>query len=152
MAQLAVPLMIAGSVVSAGSSILGGLYANDASKAMQKQYRHQANAERAVAQRQAVEERRNAERTESRALAVGAASGGGTLETPGFSDIVGGINEQGYMNYMNRLWEGDTTAESLLYQGKIARAEGRQKKQAGFLNAATTLLNTGTSIVGGRYK
>ena len=58
MAQLAVPLMIASAAVSAGSSIMGGLYADDAGKAMQKQYRNQANTERAVAQRQSIKDAR----------------------------------------------------------------------------------------------
>lgn len=149
MAPLAVPLMIAGAAVSAGSSIMGGLYANDVGKAMQKQYKHQANTERAVAQRKAIEQSRKAELLESRALAVGAASGGGTVDTEGFSNIVSGINEEGYMNYMTELWEGDTKAENMLFQGKLARAEGRQKKQAGFLSAASTVLSTASTIAGG---
>jgi hypothetical protein len=149
MAPIAIPLMIAGAAVSAGSSIMGGLYANDVGKTMQKQYKHQANAERAVAQRKAIADSRQAQLAESRALAVGAASGAGGVETEGFSNIVSGINEQGYMNYMTSLWEGDTRAEGLLYQGKLARAEGRQRKQAGFLSAASTVLNTASSIAGG---
>jgi hypothetical protein len=151
MAEIALPLMIAGSVVSAGSSILGGLYANDASKAMQKQYRNQANTERAVAQRQAGKDADEGELAESRALAVMAASGGGGIETPGGASVVGGINEQSYMNYMTSIWNGENRAQGLIYQGKVARAEGRQKKQAGFLDAASTVLNTGTRMVGGGY-
>jgi hypothetical protein len=149
MAQLAVPLMIAGTAVSAGSSILGGLYANSAGKAMQKQYKNQANTERAVAQRQGIKDHRESQLTESRAIAVGAASGAGGVETEGFSNIVAGINEQGYMNYMTSIWNGENKAQGLIYQGKIARAEGKQKKQAGFLQAATTVLSSASSIAGG---
>ena len=125
MAEIALPLMLAGSVVSAGSSILGGLYANDASKAMQKQYRNQANTERAVAQRQGIKDAREGELAESRTLALMAASGGGGIETAGGAGIVGGINEQKYMNYMTSIWNGENRAQGLIYQGKVARAEGR---------------------------
>lgn len=151
MAQLAVPLMIASAAVSAGSSIMGGLYADDAGKAMQKQYRNQANTERAVAQRQSIKDAREGELAESRAIALMAASGAGGVETPGGTGVVGGINEQKYMNYMTSIWNGENKAQGLIYQGKVARAEGRQKKQAGFLDAATTVLNTGTRLAGGGY-
>jgi len=86
------------------------------------------------------------------AIAVGAASGAGGVETEGFSNVVAGINEQGYMNYMTSIWNGENKAQGLIYQGKIARAEGQQKKQAGFLQAATTVLNSATSIAGGGYR
>ncbi|MGE0151782.1 MAG: hypothetical protein AB7R90_04140 [Reyranellaceae bacterium] len=149
MAQLAAPLMIASAAVSAGSSVLGGLYANSAGKAMQKQYRHQANTERAVAQRQAIRDAREGELAQSRAVALMAASGGGGIETAGGAGIVGGINEQKYLNYMTSLWNGENRAQGLLYQGQAARAEGRQRLYAGFLDAGSTLLS---AAAGGGYR
>lgn len=149
MAQLAMPLQIAGAVVSAGSSIMGGLAAGAAGKAQQKQYRAQANTTRALAQRRMIEEKRQGEHALSRALAVGAASGGGGLETEGFSNLAGGIVAESHMRAMMELWQGEDQARGQEYAGKIARWEGKQKKTAGFLNAATTLLQTGASIAGG---
>lgn len=149
MAQLALPLMAIGSLVSAGSSVMGGLAANEAGKAQQKQYQAQANTTRALAQRRMIEQKRQGEQALSRTLAVGAASGGGGLETEGFSNIAGGIVEESHMRAMMELWQGEEQALGQEYAGKIARWEGKQKKTAGFLNAATTLLQAGASIAGG---
>ncbi len=150
MAEIAMlTMMAAGAAISAGSSVMGGLAANEAGKAQQKQYRAQANTTRALAQRRMIEEKRQGEHALSRALAVGAASGGGGLETEGFSNLAGGIVAESHMRAMMELWQGEDQARGQEYAGKIARWEGKQKKTAGFLNAATTLLQAGASIAGG---
>lgn len=153
MAQLAMPLMIVGSLVSAGSTLIGGQEAEAAARAQQQQYKQQADTERALSQRQAIEERKKAALVESRALAVGAASGAGGVDTPGFSDIVSGINEEGTMRVLNSLWEGEERGRGLDYAGTMARWQGRQQRRASYWNAGTTLLGglSGASSFSARY-
>ena len=81
-----------------------------------------------MAQRQGIKDAREGELAESRTLALMAASGGGGIETAGGAGIVGGINEQKYMNYMTSIWNGENRAQGLIYQGKVARAEGRHRR------------------------
>lgn len=146
MAALAAPLMVIGTLVSAGGTVLGGTQAAAEGKAQQKQYEQAATQERAVSQRKAIQDRLDARLAESRDLAAGAAGGGGGIETPGFANVIAGINEEGHMRAMTSLWEGEERARGLEYAGKVKRYEGNQAKTASFIKAGTTLLSGASSF------
>lgn len=148
MAQLAMPLMIASSVLSATQTIMGGLQADAAGKAQQKAARAQANDTRGLAQRRMNQQTRQGEYALSRALARGAASGGGGLETEGFSNIASDILEEARDKSMMELWQGDTQANQQEYAGDMARWQGKVKKQGAFMSAAASLLGTASSMAG----
>jgi hypothetical protein len=148
MAPIAIPLMIASAAVSAGSSILGGMHAGSASKAKQKHYRHQANTERALAQREAIRRTREGELRESRVLTRLAASGGGGPETAGGAHLLEGLNRDTRLNAGMALWEGESRASDLDYQAKLARAEERQRKRMQALSLAGNALDAGASFAG----
>jgi hypothetical protein len=146
MAPIAIPLMAASSVVSAGSSILGSIYESSASKASQKHYRHQANTERAVAQRRAIGLARDGELAESRAVARLAASGGGGSETTGGANLLSGLNRDRHNKAGMALWEGESRAQDLLYQAKLEKAQERQRKRMQALSGIEGVLNAGSSF------
>jgi hypothetical protein len=148
MAPIAIPVMIAGAAVSAGSSIMGGLYSNDVGKTMQKQYRHQANAERALAQREAIRRTREGELSQSRALTRLVASGGGGAETAGGAHVLEGLNRDSRLNTGMALWEGESRASDLDYQVKLAKAEERQRKRVQALSLVGNALDAGASFAG----
>lgn len=84
----------------------------------------QGRSEQATAQRAAIEERRRKRLTQSRAQAVGAASGAGALD-PTMLDIAGELEEEGEYNAMSRLFEGDTAAQGLRNSANLRQYEGR---------------------------
>lgn len=148
MGQLAAPLQILGSVVSAGSSIMAGMEADAIGKNQKKQYYNQANTEEAIAQRQAIKDRLEGRYAESRGLAVAAASGGGGADTPGVADLIGDINAQTEMNVLTSLWEGKERGAGLRYAGDMAAWEGKQKKKAAVMSAIGTGLSAATAAAG----
>jgi hypothetical protein len=148
MGQLAIPLMVASSVVSAGSSILGSMYESSASKAKQRQYRHKANTERAVAQRRAIGLARDGDLAESRAVARLAASGGGGSGTPGGANLLSELNRNKHSESGTALWEGESRAQDLLYQAKLEKAQERQRKRMQVLSGIEGVLNAGSAFAG----
>lgn len=146
--EIAAPLMIVGQLVAAGGTVLGGLQADAAGKATQKQYDQAAGQERAMSQRQAEQDRLQARLAESRGIAVAAASGGGGVETRGVADTIAGINEEGEMRALTSLWEGEERARSLEYAGKVKRWEGKNAKTASFISAGSQVLQGAASFAG----
>lgn len=140
--ELAAVAMVAGSAVNAFGTIMGGLEADAIGKNQQKQLNNVANTEQAISQRKAIQDRLEARLVESRAITGAAASGGGGTDTPGVADIISGINEEGEMNALTSLWEGDTRAAGLRYEGRVKRWEGKQAKKAAFISAGGNFLSS----------
>ena len=99
-----------------------------------------AGQSRAVSQRKAGEARRRARYTESRALALAAASGGGASD-PTVVNIMAGIAGEGEMAAGAALYEGEERARGLEMGATAARMEGADAKRAGFIKAAGTLMS-----------
>lgn len=145
MGQLALPAMIAGSALSAGSSILGANSEAKQYKSAARQLERQAGQTRASSQRSAIEERRKAELLSSRGLAVAAASGGGA-DDPTVVNLLADIDAQGEYNALSQLYSGNEEALGQEAQAKSYRKAAKNAKTAGLLKAGGTILSAGSSI------
>lgn len=127
------------AVSSIGSLVEGNAAARAAKRAAKStkkagnaeaaQYQQQAGAERATAQRQAIEERRAARLAESRAIAVAAASGGGASD-PSVTKIIGDLAADGEYNALSALYTGEESARGLESAAAGAQYEGRNVASA----------------------
>lgn len=134
-------LSAAGSAVGAVGAIQSGNAQNAAAQYQAKQLEASGKAEQAAAQREAEEQRRQSRLMQSRARAVGAASGGGIdLE------LAGDIEAEGEYRALTALWEGNEAAKGRRAQAAASRFEGKSAKKAGYLKAGRTILGGGSSL------
>jgi hypothetical protein len=137
------PMQVAGTVLSlmgSGQAADGKVAAADA-RATGLEYRAQqleqkAGQEIASSQRDAIEQRRRQKLVSSRALALGAASGGGI--DPGLADILGGLAEEGEFRVLTSLYTGDEKAAGLRMQAEADRYEAGEFRRAGRIEAGAT--------------
>lgn len=134
-------LTIAGTVVSAVGAIQQGKAQQSAADYQAKQLEAKASTDRALAQRQAEEDRRQTELVQSRARAVGAASGGG-LDIK----LAGDLEEEGEYRALTSLWEGEEAARGREQQAKTLRYEGRLARQTAGLKATKSILGGASSL------
>ena len=153
-------MAVAGTVLGAYGQIQQGNAAEAAGKAQQKgleyqaaQMEVQAGQERAAAQRRAMDERRKKTLTQSRAQAISAAGGGGSLD-PTIVDIMGDLEAEGEYNANVAMYEGEERARDLLtgsqlrrYEGTQARTAGKMAKKSSRIAAAGSLLKGGNSLM-----
>lgn len=85
-----------------------------------------AGEERSTAQRLASEARRVARIKQSRALAVAAASGAGTVD-PTIINIIGGLGEEGRYNADSELFKGEDSAKYREWLAQAGRVSGRNQ-------------------------
>lgn len=152
MAALALIGTLASSVapaLMAGGTILGTVGAMQQGKAAQAAADHtalqleaQGKTERAVAQREGLEQRKQANLISSRARAVGAASGGG-LDL----EAMGDIEEEGEYRTLTAIWEGEERAKGRQAQASAARVSGQNARKAGNIRAFGTTLSGGASLL-----
>jgi len=145
----AAPYLIAGgTALSALGQLQGGKQAKRAADFEAGQLDVAAGRARAASQRQAMEEKRLGKLAESRALAVGAATGGGSDVTVAniISDLAG---ETAYRSAV-ALYTGESQAKNLELKGQLRRYEGEAAKKAGRLGAFSTVL-TGAASIGSLY-
>lgn len=138
------------------------------------QQESQANSAAATGQRASIEEQRKMRLAQSRAQAVGAASGAGALD-PTALNIDSKIAGEGTYNALTQLYAGDTEAQSLktgaalsryegktgaemtryggaqdaqnlIYQGNVARAEGNMAAQSARMKAAGSLFSGASNM------
>jgi len=158
---ISIGLLVGSTVLSAAGAMQEGWAAEASAKAQQQQLEYQAKTgeiaagqERASAQRRAMEERRQAGLASSRAQALAAAGGGGTLD-PSIINIMGDLAAEGEYAADVELYEGEerareleTGAELRKYEGRAARAAGKRAKKAGYMKAAATVMKGGSSMAG----
>ena len=145
MAQTLVPLQIAGSLLSAGGTILG---ANSEAKELRReaaQLEVQAGQERATSQRQSIEERRQARLASSRALAIAAASGGGS-DDPSVVNAIANIEGEGEYRALTALYEGNVQADDTVRQAQARRREAKNVKRASLFKAVGSILGAGSTL------
>lgn len=140
-AGLSTILSAAGTAVSGLGAIQSGRAQGAASEYQAAQLDAAAKTERASAQRKAEEDRRQTQVMQSRARAVGAASGGGID-----FELAGDIEAEGEYRALTSLWEGEEAAKGREAQAAASRFEGRQAKRSGLLKAGRTILDAGTSF------
>lgn len=131
---------LAGTAMSAFGAVREGQAANESAKFEARQLEQQSKAQEAAGQRSALEQRRQSELMQSRALAVAGASGGGVTD-PGVLRIISGIAGEGENAFQSELYNARTQAETSRSQAVARRFEGKQAKQAGVMKAASTALS-----------
>jgi len=99
----------------------------------------------AASQRHALSMTKNAELLASRAIAVAAAGGGGA-DDPTVNNIVADIDAEGAYRAAIAMYEGETQANKLRYEGELAEWEGDMAYGASKVAAAGTLIQTGASM------
>ena len=152
-------LLGAGTVLSTAATIQQGRHAEAAAKAQQQaaeaeaaRMNVRAGQERALAQREAIKERREARLLASRAQAVAASSGAGALD-PDVVNMLGDIEGEGTFRALMARTAGEDRAKGLTteaamqrFRGAAARAEGRADRNAAFLRAGGTILDKAASF------
>ncbi|MBO9380022.1 hypothetical protein GG804_24960 [Sphingomonas histidinilytica] len=142
---MAEALAIGGAALSAGGSIFGGIQKSKALKSEARQLEENAGLERAMSQREAMEERRQARLLSSRALAVAAASGGGA-DDPSIVDAIADIEGEGAYRSAAALYSGESDAQALEAQARARRKGAKSAKIAGFIDGAGSILSAGSSM------
>lgn len=158
MAQLATPLMVASTVLSAQGSLNAGKAAKKQAEAVAMgkeaeaaQLVQKAGQERALSQRRADIERKRERLVQSSLQARAAASGAGAAD-PGVVDLAEDIAAEGDFRTRMALHQGEETGRGLEYGGELRRYEaedalraGRIAKSAYNMQAVTTLLSGGAN-------
>jgi hypothetical protein len=162
MAQLAVAaLMMAGTAVSAASTIAGGNAAAQVGSMTQQamEFRAKGNEQaaqesRAASQRTAFDKRHEATLVGSRLQAVAAASGGGATD-PSVLKLGEDIAGEGEYGALLESYKGENRARGLLdqaaadrFSGEMAMFEGRSKRSASRLSAFGSILSGAGSAWG----
>ena len=126
-----------------------GEAAMDAAKLQALQLRMRANNERALAQQEAEQKRREMRYAQSRAQAVAAASGAGASD-PTVVDLMGDLEETGEYEALSALWSGENQARESEFAARVAKYEGKLARKKARTKALTTVLSTAVSM-GMRY-
>ncbi len=142
--------LVAGTVMSAGGSLMEGSAAKKSADFQAAQMDRNALSVEATSQRVAIEERRKAELVKSRARAV-AAAGGGTTTDVGITDLLSKIDAEGEFNALSALFEGREKATGMRTQAAGARVSGKAAKKAGQMKALSTALTGGSMAAGRTY-
>ncbi len=141
----ALPYVAAAStVLGVAASVQQGKRQEQIMELQAREREADADAAQAEAQREANIERRKAKNLMSRARAIAGASGGGSSD-PTVTNILASIDTQGEVNALNALYSGNTIARGLRTGAGISRSEGRDARDASYINAASTSLSKGTS-------
>lgn len=147
MAQAAIPLMAAGTVMGAGSAIAEGVATQKAKDYEAAQLFRGAKAVQARGTRASADQKRKGEIIQSNARAAMAGSGGVTTD-PGAIEQLGDIKQATDYNALAAIYEAETKAQGLRARGKAAIYEGKAAKKAGARKALGTLLSGGGMIAG----
>jgi hypothetical protein len=135
-------------VASSAMSIIGQ---QSAAKSQQqaldyqaKQQEQKAGQDRAIAQRQGMEDRRQSRLAASRLQAL--AGGGGADES--VLSLTGDIAGEGEYNALTAMYEGEQSALGREGQAAGLRMEGKAARRAANYKSASTILSTGSSMFG----
>lgn len=115
----------------------------------------EAGVQRAVGQRQAIEQRRRGEYIQSRAAALTGASGAGALD-PTAVNMMGALEGETELRAANELFMGEETGRGLDYGAEIERSGGLgakaaadAKAHAAYSKADQALFKAGGTILSG---
>lgn len=155
MGAAALPLMIAGTVLTAVGTYQQGqaakkqaMFEADQLESSARQKEAMAIAEQAVSQRKAAEARREGELVMSRAQALGAASGGSSLDESLVAIMQNLEKETDYRKRLS-LYEGEAKAQDLKYSAEIDKWSAGVSRQAGKAAAKTgTTMAIGSLLLG----
>lgn len=142
--------------LAGGASLLGGILGagGASSEAKQQsaqlrqqagQLRTQANNVNASTQLEARAETDKARQAESTSLANAAASGANANSVSAINNRAD-IAQQGELNNLITLWNGEQQANQLKNQANALDAQTKSTKKAGVLGSLTSILGAGTSL------
>lgn len=126
-----------GTVLAAGGTIYSGIEAQNAADAQAKQLQKKGDQEYAIAQRKAIQSRREKTLALGRAQAVAAASGGGTGDT--VTDIMTGIEKRGETNALTDLYNGNVLRTDLYKEANATRKAGSSAMLGSLFQAGSTI-------------
>lgn len=137
---IAIGLAVAGTVVSAGASIYGGIKANEAAQLEGKQLIRQGKEEFAAAQRDALEARLQGKLLQSRQQAVAAASGGGAgTDAPSIMKLMTETGERTDYAAQVAMYQGESKRRYYTDAASAARTGGQNSLIGSVLKAVGTL-------------
>ena len=125
--------------MQAGGQVMSGLNANEMSKFRASQLRERANERKAVAQREAENDRRMGDLIVSRGATQIAMQGGNANDAQSVV-LMARLEAEKEYQAMSTLYKGYSEAQNLELQADITRAEGRAARTAGLIGAASTAL------------
>lgn len=129
-----------GILASAAGSVAAGSQANKVAEYNAKVAENNAVAAQQSAAYEAGLTRENVRRVIGAQRAAGASSGLDTTSgTP--VAVLGDTAQQGEMDVLAQLYSGNAAAVGYRNDARRMKAEGRAQKQAGFINAGTSLLS-----------
>lgn len=134
------------TVMGAVGQLSAGNAASAAAKAEARQREQIAGQERAQAQREANEERRQADLAQSRGLAVAAAGGGAADGST--RNVLAQIEGEGEFNALTAMFSGEERAQNQEFAAEMARFKGKQAKKQSRLAAVGTVLSGASSFAG----
>lgn len=137
--------LIAGTAISAGSQVYGGMQKKKADDYAAAQLGQEAGQSTASGIQGAIEQRRRASYVASSARARIAGSG---MATTGPSAIttVGGITGEGEYRAGTALYQGEDRAQELRYRAAGLRSEGSAAETAGWLGGISSVMTGGMSF------
>lgn len=125
-------------LIDAGGKIYSGFKAKEQAYNEAKQLEDKAGFTRALSQREGIEERRQADLLQSRALAVAAASGGGVSD-PTVVNIIADLEEEGLRRSLDIMASGETAGRYMEKQAKMKRSSGKAALISGFIGGASSV-------------
>ncbi len=143
-------LSVGGALLGAGGTIYAGAQNAAFAKEQAKEMKKKGDQEYAIAQRRAMQSRREKRAALGRIQAVAAASGGGTGDT--VTDIMTGVEQRGEYNALTDLYNGAITRNDLYTGAAITGEQGKMAKKASLLEAGTSLVSSAGTIYGDYWR
>ena len=141
-------LLVASTLVSAGSSVLGGVAASKAASIERQQSKEAAEDRRIQALQEANQVREEADRVRRRNIALRAVSGLG-LNSGSFLSVQSDVQRKAEDDIKNLEFQGASEARRFELSGEQAAIAGRSKLVGGAFGAGTTLLRGARTYVKG---
>ena len=141
---------VGGAVISAAQQAEQGRIAERNALFRAAQLDRNAKSAEAVAQREAMQAKREARYLASRAQALAASSGGGGSD-PTVVNLIAQIEEEGEYNALTALFNGQQRADAMRTSAAVERSEGRSARRAGRTGAATSILSGVSDFGMARY-
>lgn len=134
-------MMMAGTLVQAGGTIMQGQQAAAAGKAEQAQAEQRAKEEVAAGQRAAGEELRKKQLAQSNLVTQAGASGSGASDET-VMKLWEGIEAEGDYNVKTTQATARNKSQDMQYQGALAKWRGNQARKGSYFDAAGTIMGT----------
>jgi hypothetical protein len=140
-----------GTVASAVGAVQAGGQADAVGKYNAQVAENNAAAERQRAAYEAGITRDRVRQIVGAQRAAGAASGL-DIQSGTPVAVLGDTAKQGELDVLARLYSGESAARASQNDATMFRAQGRAQKQAGFINAASSLMSGFSNMASSRYK